>query len=134
MRFKEMSAETVKKLYEAFNRGDVPFVLGVMDPEINWNEADNFIYADGNPYIGPNGVLQGVFMRLGAEWEGFSVSAGEIFDAGDTLIAAGHYSGKFRKTSRDVRAQFAHFFTFRDGKLVKFQQYTDTLQFKEAVA
>jgi uncharacterized protein len=128
------NTDLVRKLYEAFNRGDVPFVLGLMDPEINWNEADNFIYADGNPYIGPNAVLQGVIMRLGTEWEGFSVSAGEIFDAGETVIAAGHYSGKCRKTSRGVRAQFAHFFTFRDGKLVKFQQYTDTAQFKEATS
>jgi ketosteroid isomerase-like protein len=128
------NADRVRKLYEAFGRGDVPAVLGAMDPEIVWNEADNFIYAGGNPYVGPNAVLQGVFMRLGTEWEGFGVSPGDIFDSGDTVIAAGHYTGKFRKTGREVRAQFAHFFTFRDGKLVKFQQYTDTAQFKEAVS
>jgi len=128
------NADQVRKLYEAFNRGDVPFVIAAMDPEIVWNEADNFIYADGNPYVGPNAVLQGVFMKLGTEWEGFSVAAGDVFDAGDTVISAGHYSGKFRNTGREVRAQFAHFFTFRDGKLLKFQQYTDTAQFKEAVA
>ena len=132
-----MSAENsaqVRKIYEAFNRGDVPFVLGAMDPEIHWSEAENFIYADGNPYIGPNAVLQGVFMKFGTEWDGFSVGVLNVHDAGDTVISEGHYSGKFRNTGKAVRAQFAHFFTFREGKLVKFQQYTDTAQFKEATS
>jgi ketosteroid isomerase-like protein len=33
-----------------------------------------------------------------------------------------------------VRAQFAHLFTFDDGRVVRFQQYTDTAQFQFAVA
>jgi ketosteroid isomerase-like protein len=132
-----MSAENVNKvrsMYEAFGRGDIPFVLGGLDPNVEWWEAENFIYADTNPYVGPNAVLEGVFMRLGAEWDGFAVSPEDVLDAGDTVIGHGHYSGKYKKTGRDVRAQFAHFFSFRDGKIVKFQQYTDTAQFQRAVA
>jgi hypothetical protein len=37
-----------------------------MDPSIEWNEAENFIYADRNPYVGPQAVLEGVFTRLGS--------------------------------------------------------------------
>jgi len=40
-----------------------------MSPDIQWNEAENFVYADGNPYVGPDAVVNGVFARLGAEWE-----------------------------------------------------------------
>ena len=87
-----------------------------------------------NPYIGPERVLQGVFARIGGEWEGFAVSPKEVLDAGDTVVGHGYYSGKFRKNGRDVKAQFAHVFTFRDGKVVKFQQYTDTAQFREATS
>ena len=54
----------VRSLYDAFGRGDVPVVLAAMDPAIRWNEAENFPYADGNPYVGPDAILQGVFMRL----------------------------------------------------------------------
>jgi ketosteroid isomerase-like protein len=57
----------------------------------------------------------------------------EVLDAGDTAIGHGYYSGTYRKNGERVRAQFAHFFTFRDGKVVKFQQYTDTAQFLQAV-
>ena len=65
-----MSAENVaavKATYDAFAVGDVPAVLGAMSPAIEWNEAENFPYADGNPYRGPEAVLNGVFARIGGE-------------------------------------------------------------------
>lgn len=37
-----------------------------MHPEIEWNEAESNSLADGNPYISPNAILEGVFARLGA--------------------------------------------------------------------
>jgi hypothetical protein len=99
----------------------------------NGGRPENFIYADKNPYVGPNDVLEGVFMRLGNDWEGFAVAPKELLDAGETVIARGYYSGTHKENGKQVRAQFAHFFTFRNGKIVKFQQYTDTAQFAEAV-
>jgi ketosteroid isomerase-like protein len=132
-----MSAEnvkTVESMYAAFATGDIPTVLGSLDPQVEWSEAENFIYADGNPYVGPEAVLQGVFMRIVSDWDGFAVTPKEVLDAGDTAIGQGHYSGTHNQTGKQVRAQFAHFFTFRDGKIVKFQQYTDTAQFKQVVA
>lgn len=127
----EENVKIVRGVYEAFGKGDIPTVLAALDPKAEWWEAENFIYADGNPYIGPDGVLQGVFMRIGSEWDGFAVSPEKVLDAGDIVISQGHYSGTFNQSGKQARAQFAHFFTFRDGKIVKFQQYTDTAQFRE---
>jgi hypothetical protein len=129
----EESVNVVKGIYEAFGRGDIPVVLAALDPRVEWREAENFIYADGNPYVGPQAVLEGVFMRLGDEWEGFAVSAEGVLDAGETVVGYGHYSGTYKQTGARVRAQFAHLFTVRGGKVVKFQQYTDTAQFLKAV-
>lgn len=123
---------SVERMYAAFGKGDVPTVIGALDPEVEWWEAENFIYADGNPYNGPQAVLTGVFMRLGSDWENFAVEPKEILDAGDTTVTYGYYTGTHKGTGKSVRAQFAHFFTFRDGRVVKFQQLTDTAQFREA--
>lgn len=131
-----MSQENVKvvrDMYEAFAKGDVPAVLAALDPQVEWWEAENFIYADKNPYVGPNAVLEGVFMRIVQDWEGFEVAPQDVLDAGDTAIGLGHYSGVYKKNSERVKAQFAHIFTIREGKIVKFQQYTDTAQFMNAV-
>lgn len=124
--------KTVEGMYEAFGRGDIPFVIGALDPDVEWWEAENFIYADRNPYIGPQAVLEGVFARIGNEWEWFTVTPIEVLDAGDSVVGRGHYAGKYRQTGREVKAQFAHVFSFRNGKVVGFQQYTDTAQFKTA--
>jgi ketosteroid isomerase-like protein len=123
----------IRSLYEAFGRGDVPAVLGAMDPVIVWNEAENFPYADRNPYVGPDAVLQGVFMRLATEWDGFSVSLEEVHDAGETVVATGRYGGSHKKTGTRIHLQFAHVWKLRGGKVVSFQQYTDTLQASRAV-
>lgn len=132
-----MSQENVaviRGIYDSFGKGDVPAVLGQMDSQIEWNEAENFIYADRNPYVGPQAILEGVFMRLGTEWEGFSVSPGEWLDAGNHVIVLGTYAGKHKESGRDVRAQFAHVWGVRGGRVVRFQQYTDTKQFADVVA
>ena len=83
----------VKAIYDAFGVGDVPGVLGRMSPDIVWNEAENFPYADRNPYVGPQAVPEGVFGRVLAEWEGFQVAPDEILDAGDAVVMLGRYLG-----------------------------------------
>jgi len=128
------NVQVIRELYEAFGRGDVPTVLGKMDQSIEWNEAENFIYADRNPYVGPLAVLEAVLMRFGAEWEGFTVTPEEWLDAGDRIVVLGTYSGTHKATGRQLRAQFAHIWSVREGRVVRFQQYTDTKQFAETVA
>jgi ketosteroid isomerase-like protein len=128
------NVQVIQGLYEAFGRGDVPTVLGGMDPSIEWNEAENFIYADRNPYVGPQAVLEGVFSRLGSDWESFTVTPEDWLDAGERIVVLGTYSGTHKSTAKHVRAQFAHIWSLRDGRVVRFQQYTDTKQFADTVA
>ena len=128
------NVDVIRGLYDSFGRGDVPAVLGQMDQQIEWREAENFVYADRNPYVGPQAILEGVFARLGSEWEGFTVTPEEWLDAGNHVVVLGTYTGRHRETGREVRAQFAHVWGVRGGRVVRFQQYTDTKQFAEAVA
>ena len=126
------NVETVKAIYEAFGRADVPFLASVMDPEIEWNEAENFLYADGNPYIGLPAILEGVFGRFASDWDGFAAIPQEILGAGETVVGFGRYRGTLKKTGVAVNAQFVHVFRFENDKVIRFQQYTDTVQFRDA--
>lgn len=67
-------------------------------------------------------------MRIGAEWEGFTVNVAEILDAGDAIIALGRYGGTYKTTGRVQNAQFVHVWRIAGGKVAGFQQYADTLQ------
>jgi ketosteroid isomerase-like protein len=128
------NSKTVESMYAAFGRGDIPFVVGILRPDVIWNEAEGFIYADKNPYVGVDAVLNGVFARLGAEWDGFAAVPHQIVDGGETVVALGRYTGKCKATGVKVDAQFVHVFRFKDGKIASFQQYTDTAQFQNAVS
>ena len=64
------NVSVVRGMYEAFDSADIPTIIAALDPKVEWWEAENFIYADKNPYVGPDAVLEGVFMRIGNEWEG----------------------------------------------------------------
>lgn len=126
-----MSSENValvRGIYDAFAAGDVAGVLGRMAPSIVWNEAENFPYADGNPYRGPDAVAKGVFARCGGEWNGFAVAVDEILDAGDTIVVLGRYHGTYKATGKRMLAQLVHVWRIADGRAVGFQQYADTLQ------
>jgi len=124
--------DLVKSLYAAFSTGDVPTVLGAFDPDIEWKEAENSPLADNNPYIGPQAILEGVFMRCMQKFEGFAVRPNNFIDGGDTVAAEGRYTGKANATGIPLDAQFVHVWHLRNGKVVRFQQYTDTAQWSKA--
>ncbi|MBV6441594.1 MAG: hypothetical protein EPGJADBJ_03280 [Saprospiraceae bacterium] len=124
----------VDGLYQAFAKGDVPAVLAVMDAGIVWNEAESYPYADKNPYIGPDAVLNGVFTRIGAEWEYFNLTDIQLHDmSGNQVLATLRYKAKHKTTGKTIDSQTAHLWTLKDGKITAFQQFTDTKQAAEAV-
>lgn len=113
-----------RAVYAAFAKGDIPSVLGALAPDVHWTEAEGGPY--GGVSIGPEGVLEKVFMPIGAQWDGFTVVPAEFIADGATVVALGEYSGTYKATGKSFKAPFAHVWKFRDGKVISFQQYTDT--------
>lgn len=131
---KTNNVAVVQGMYDSFAKGDVPAVLASLDEEVVWNEAENFPYADGNPYIGHDAVVNGVFARLGSEWEYWNLVDMNLFETnGNMVLATGRYQAKNKKSGKKINAQFAHLWTLKDGKAVSFQQYADTKQVAGAV-
>jgi uncharacterized protein len=121
-------------LYKAFGEGDIPNVLAALDSNVVWNEAEGNAYADGNPYIGPDAVLNGVFARVGGEWDGFKLVDIELHDmSNNQVLATLRYNGTYKKTKKTIDAQVAHLWTLKDGKVIAFQQYVDTKQLNDAL-
>ncbi|WP_224484720.1 nuclear transport factor 2 family protein [Robertkochia aurantiaca] len=130
----EQNIQVINSLYNAFSTGDMPVVLGLMHPKIEWNEAESNSLADGNPYIGPDAVLQGVFAPLGANHEYFGLQDVKIHGMNDNMILATlRYDGKVKATGKAYNAQAAHLWTLDDeGKITAFQQFVDTKKLAEA--
>ena len=117
----------IDNLYQAFAKGDIPSVLGAMDSKVIWNEAESNNLADGNPYIGPESVLKGVFERVIGGHEYFKLADIELHEmSNNKVLVTLRYDGKFKKSGKVYNAQAAHLYTLKDGKIVAFQQYVDT--------
>ncbi|MHA6288523.1 nuclear transport factor 2 family protein [Maricaulis sp. CAU 1757] len=125
--------EVAESMYAAFATGDVDRFVSLMHPDIVWNEAENYPYADRNPYIGPDAVMEGVMGRTAEAWEGFAATPSEMIVEGDRVAVLGRYTGTYRATGEAINAQFVHVMTIEDGQAVSFQQFTDTWQVREAM-
>lgn len=128
------NAAIVQGAYESFAKGDIPAVLANLDPKVEWNEAEGMIYGNNKPIIGPDAVVSEVFMKIGAEWDNFTIANLQVTNMDNNMVlATGRYQAKYKKNGAPLDAQVAHLWTFKDGKVIRFQQYTDTKQFSEVV-
>ena len=126
------NVQLARDVYDAFGRGDIPAVLEMMDPDIEWREAEGNPYKpDGKAWLGPEAVLQNLFMKLGTEWDGFTVHPMEFHDAGSVVVVEGQYTGIYKETGKSLDAQVCHVLMFRDAKLASFQQFVDTAQLQD---
>ena len=117
--------EIIRGVYAAFATGDIPTVLGALAPNAIWIEAEGGPY--GGTFVGPNAVLENVFMKIGGEWDGYTAIPDEFIANDNTVVALGKYSGKYKATGKSFTAPFVHVWKFQDGKVISFRQHTDTV-------
>jgi len=117
--------EIVRRSYDAFARGDLDGVLGDMDPEIEWHQAQGLPH--GGFYRGLDEVRRNIFDPLDAEWwDGFTAMPDEFLDAGDHVVVLGRYRGTAKRTGRVLDVPFVHVWTLRGEKAIRFRQFLDT--------
>jgi uncharacterized protein len=74
--------------------------------------------------------VEGVFQRIGAEFDGFEVRPERFVGDGDTVVMEGRYRARSnRTTGMPLDAEVVHVWDLRNGKVVRFHQYVDTRQF-----
>jgi ketosteroid isomerase-like protein len=123
--------DVVKRLYAAFADRDRATILELLDPAIEWVQNEGF--PGGGRHVGAEAVLDGVFARFRQDWESWEAVVDEWIDAGDTVVAAGKYRGTYKASGRSTTAAFAHVYRVRRGRIVRFEQYTDTAKVAEAM-
>ena len=124
----------INALYKSFIIGDIPAVLASLDANVVWNEAESNAYADGNPYIGPDAVLNGVFARIGEDYEYFKLADIKLHDMyNNQVLATLRYQAKLKKNGAIINAQAEHLWTLNNGKVVAFQQFVDTKQLADSL-
>jgi hypothetical protein len=121
----------VQSLYAAFARRDIPAILAVLSPDVEWTEPDNPFNPSGGTRRGHAGFLE--WARIGNDAEEVLSLEPRQFLAGDNSVAViGHTRCRVRRSGRTYDTDFVHVITFRQGQIVRFQEFFDTWAAGEA--
>ena len=132
-----MSAEntsTLRTLYEAYRRKDVPAVFvptlfEVFDPEIEIYQSELLPW--GGRYRGHQEASE-FYRRLTRSIDS-RLDVEEFVRAGDHLIVLGYSRGRVKASGRHFEVRAVHVWTVRNGKAVRFEAYIDTPQMLHAL-
>ena len=121
----------VQSLYEAFARRDVPSILAVLSPTVEWNEPSNPYNPGGGTRHGHEGFLE--WLRVGNQSEEILTLEPKEFLANPSAVAVvGYTRCRVRATAREYETEFVHVVTVKDGKVQRFREFFDTFAAAEA--
>ena len=119
----QQDVETVRSGYDAFNRKDIPAVLALYDPQIEWIEAGGGRAPSGT-FRGPQSVANEVFATVPQNFDDFHAEPEQFIDAGEHVVVVGRFRGR-AKSGATLDAPFVHVYRMRNGKAVRFQNYVE---------
>src|SRR3954471_9947152 len=114
----DQNLDLVRGGYDAFLRGDIAGVLGIMADDVAWNVPAPLPQA-GEAH-GPEEVGR-FFERLLGIWEDFNVEVEEFVSSGDRVCVIGRGSGKV--DGREAGYGFVHCWTVADDRVTRFDEY-----------
>ena len=123
--------EIVKDLYKAFSAGNQERIREIFDPNIVWVQNEGF--PGGGVHTGVEAIFSNVFGKFAREWEVWRTEPRRWLEAVDDVIVLGEYHGTHGATGKSMKAAFAHVYLLNDGRVIRFEQYTDTVKVAEAV-
>ena len=119
----------VSDAYDAFNRQDVEAVAPVLHDDITWVEPEGV--PQSGTFHGPSEVVEGVFGPAVEPYESMHLDVERIIDGGDSLVVVGSANGTVRATGEYLENRFAHLIDIEDGKISRFEQFTDTYRWQQ---
>jgi hypothetical protein len=121
----------VQEVYAKFARRDIPAILTMLSPDVEWGEPDNPFNPAGGTRHGHAGFLD--WLNIGRQSEDILVLEPRKFlSDSDSVAVVGYTKCLAKPTGRSYETNFVHLFTFRDNKIVRFEEYFDTYKAGEA--
>lgn len=112
----------VNRAYEAFAAGDIPTVIGLLAPDVEWVSPRTLPH--GGDYHGRAGATE-FFTNLGHAWETLTLRVDHVSDLDDgQVIGVAQATGRLR-TGTTTGYAVTHLFAVRDGEITSFHEFTD---------
>ena len=114
-----------KQTYEAFLRGDIEGLLKLYAEDVRWEVYGPASLPTVGTWQGKDGLAQ-FFATVNERLEPHSFEPQEFSAQDDQVAVIGHYDWTAKATGRPFSANWVHVLTLRDGKIIRFREYTDT--------
>ncbi len=118
--------EITQALFAAFGAGDVPGILAHVNDDIRiefYGPSDIIPYADF--YEGMDEARR-FFETVLASVDIHVFDTQEFLSDGDKVVVTGVLHLTAKSTGRDIKSDFVHVITMKDGKWSKFRDFMDT--------
>ena len=125
--------QTIRDMYAAFGRGDIPFILSKLDDDVVWESEGPAALSFSGMRRGPAETL-GFFEGIAKDHENIQLDMPVIFGDGDLVAAFGRYRVTMKATGKPVDTPLAHFWTLSAGKIVRYVNYSNTAAYLDALA
>ena len=122
----EDNVKTVKAVYEAFGRGDLPTILDALTDDVDWASS---VSSTEVPWWGVRhgkAEVTDFFVKLADGTETTEFTVLEILGEGDTVLTVVRYRVTAKETGREAEMLLHHYFKFRDGKIAYYRGTEDT--------
>lgn len=114
--------ETVRRGYEAFNRGDLDWMVEHMDPAIVWEEA--LEVPGAQTYRGVDEVRRYLESLL-HNWDEIRYEIEGLQEAPEAVVALVRLVARGKASGAEVDARMAHLHELRGGRGVRVHVYFD---------
>ncbi len=121
------NVEVVKQIYAAFGRGDISGIVNALADDVEWETpAPGGDIPIGGRCRGRQEV-EDFFVRLGQYSEMHHFEPQDFIAQGDKVVVLGRYREFAKNTGRSFELDWAMAWTFQNGKVTKFREYSDSL-------
>jgi ketosteroid isomerase-like protein len=127
------NVQAVKAAYDAFLRGDIDAILAMLDENVEWQavKGTEGVAPHAGVRRGP-GAVKEFFAQVAATIQFSRFEPKEYIAQGDQVAVVGEYSARIATTGRSVTSDWVMVFTFRNGRMVRFREWTDSAQLVRA--
>lgn len=116
--------EIVQKLNEFIKNKELDKIRPLLHKNIKWNQMKGF--PNGGEYIGADEIFQHIFKGFNENWTNWEIEVKEVIETEDDILEIGIYKGIYKESGKQLKADFIHRYSIKDGIISHFKQYTDT--------
>jgi uncharacterized protein len=123
--------EVVRAIWNAWERGDVPAMFELIDPEVVVTQFPEQI--DVRDYHGHEGTREVMADWIGT-WDDYEIELLDLREVGEAVIATLHQRGRGKASGVAMQGDVWFVWRVRDGKVVRWQMFSSEAEALEAAA